>query len=214
MRGGIVNISLKKIGLVGTQAAELSLYFNDSIFLNTPFIASALTSTELNEVDSQESLAEYSALIYIFSAQTGIETWATQLWLHSRELYIPSIVAVIDLEKSEDLDFEDSALIIGRILDPVITPHLILHSDEGEPIALIDIENLTITRYDMTPPIVQPAESEHNLLVLEFRQELFAKYEEMGRDGFENALLFPAIPLVISSNGLGTHEILELLQKI
>ena len=215
MKGGIVSISQKNIGLIGTQAQAVCEFLNESLFANSDFVALPIDNP-IKDVDaaSTPDLESFTALIYLFSATTGLETWVSEHWSHARELYIPSLVAVTDLDKTEDLDFEDATLIIGRMLDPVITPHLILHGDQGEPIALIDIEKLTITRYDLSPVETSPAESEHNLLVLEFRQELFNKYEEMGREGFEQGLLFPAIPLILSRNGLGTREIYQQLLSL
>jgi len=168
-------------------------------------IFSSLLTTTNNLPDADVALFEVSA-------RTGIDAEGVKEWQRARELYIPSIVLITDLMKSEN-DFEDMTLIAGRILDPVVTPYLILHYDSGEPAALIDLDTLLITDYSQAVPEIRESEAEHKNLVLEFRQEFFEARDAAGEDAFENGLLFPAIPLVPEIR-MGIAEVLNYLTKL
>lgn len=158
------------------------------------------------------SLPDADVALFEVSANTGINTDGVGEWQTARELYIPSIVLITDLMKSEN-DFEDMVLIAGRILDPLVTPYLILHSDSGEPAALIDLDTLSITDYSQTKPEIRASEAEYKNLVLEFRQEFFEARDAAGQGAFENGLLFPAIPLIPEMK-MGIAEVLSYLTKL
>jgi hypothetical protein len=103
--------------------------------------------------------------------------------------------------------------IAGKLLDPVLTPYLVLHDDSGNPTALIDLDSLKISDYSTGVREERESDSEHKVLVFEFRKEYLEALEEFGPTGFIDALNFPAIPF-IEINNLGSFEIATLLNKL
>ena len=82
----------------------------------------------------------------------------------------------------------------NRVLDRLFVQYLILHDEDGSPIALIDLETLIIHNYKNGEKF--PADTDHETLVSEFRQEYFEAKEALGENGYRAGLLFPAIPLI------------------
>jgi hypothetical protein len=158
-------------------------------------------------------LAESDGAIFMVSARNGIIRADSLEWSEARELYIPSIVVITDLSAENETDFEDMALIAGKILDPVVTPYLVLHLDDATPIALIDLVTQRIHDQSTGFREIRESDSEHQEVIGEFRDEYLEALEAAGDDAFENALIFPAIPWVVSNN-LGLLEIAEYLNRI
>ena len=52
------------------------------------------------------ALEDAGVAIFIVSATEGISSEAAELWTLARELYIPSLVAITEIEASE-IDFDD-----------------------------------------------------------------------------------------------------------
>jgi hypothetical protein len=129
-----------------------------------------------------------------------------------RELYRPPRGAVLDFEDG-DVDFEDMSAIVGKMLEPVVTPYLVLHADNGEPTALINLEDQMITDYSNDKAAKIPSDSEHKELILEFKEELHNSLIEGGWDQFSAGLIIPAIPL-LPKNKLGVAEIKRFLDLI
>lgn len=179
-----------KVAIVGAKSAELALELNIS--------ASDLQGSDL--------------ALFLVSANDGIVSANLEKWRLARDLYIPSLVIICDLESSE-LDFEDMSAIAGKMLDPVVTPFLVLHSDSGKPAALINLDTLKISDYSNGSREEREAESEHVELVAEFREEYLESVEGAGEDSFAAGLLFPALPWV-ESTGIGIDQILEYLKQI
>jgi len=117
------------------------------------------------------TLITADVVVIVASAKTGIDSKLVSQWHTFRELYIPTIVAVIDFEDG-DVDFEDMSAIVGKMLEPVVTPYLVLHADNGEPTALINLEDQMITDYSTEKIAKIPSDSEHKELILEFKEEL------------------------------------------
>jgi translation elongation factor EF-G len=158
------------------------------------------------------SLAESDVAVFAISAKNGPTSTDIEAWQTARDLYIPSLVVINQLQESE-IDFEDMVAICGRMLDPLINPYLILHDDSGAPTALIDLESLKLIDYSNEDRIIRESDAEHKILVFEFRKEYLEAIEEFGENSFQQALTFPALPLV-ESNSIGKFEILELLNKL
>jgi translation elongation factor EF-G len=157
-------------------------------------------------------LEEADAAIFVVSAITGVADADKDQWVQARELYIPSIILITDFESGE-IDFDDMAAIAGRILDPVVTPYLVLHGDDGSPVALIELETLKLYDYSHGSREIKPSEPEHQELVKEFASEFAEKIDEFGPTGFQDALLFPAIPYLSKLN-MGKIETLEYLAQL
>jgi len=158
------------------------------------------------------SLEGADVFLITVSAVTGISPDGVELWNQARELYVPSIVVVDDLVGSET-DFDDMVPIIGRLLEPVVNPFLILHDDGGLPTALIDLDSLHIIDYSNGNREVRDSDPEHKLLVFEFRKEYLDALSAAGDGAFEAALLYPAIPYV-ATLGLGKAEIARYLERL
>jgi hypothetical protein len=158
------------------------------------------------------SLQEADIFLITVSAVSGVTPAGIELWNQARELYVPSIVVVDDLVGS-DTDFDDMIPIIGRLLEPVVNPFLILHDDNGSPTALIDLDSLQVIDYSNGSREVRESDPEHKLLVFEFRKEHLDALEAAGEGAFEAALLFPAIPYV-AAIGLGKAEIAGYIERL
>lgn len=157
-------------------------------------------------------LEDADAAVFQVSATTSISENDIELWHQARELYIPSIVLITDFESGE-IDFDDMAAIASRILDPLVTPYLVLHDDAGAPVALIELETEKLFDYSKGMREIKPSDPEHKELVREFRIEFLEKIEEFGPTGFQDALLFPAIPYLSKLN-MGKIETLEYLAQL
>ncbi len=151
-------------------------------------------------------------VVVVASAKSGIDPKVIAQWHTFRELYVPTIVAVIDFEEG-DVDFEDMSAIVGKMLEPVLTPYLVLHADNGQPTALINLEDQMITDYSSKDVANLPSEKEHRELIMEFKEELDNSLQEGGWDQFIAGLIIPAIPLM-TSNKLGVAEIIRFLNLI
>ena len=172
---------------------------------------SALLGVATAKIDDP-LLITADVVVVVASAKTGIDPKVVEQWHTFRELYIPTIVAVVDFEDG-DVDFEDMSAIIGKMLEPVVTPYLVLHADNGQPTALINMEDQIITDYSTKVVVNIPSESEHRELILEFKEELDNALQEGGWDQFVAGLIIPAIPLMLG-NKLGVSEINRFLDLI
>lgn len=157
-------------------------------------------------------LEDCDGAIFIVSAQDGIVSADIDLWRQARELYVPSLIVITELGSS-DIDFEDMSAIASKILDPVVTPFLVLHDESGLPAALIDLQTLQITDYSANPVLTSPASQEHQELVQQFREEYLEQLEDAGEESFQAGLLFPALPW-IENSPIGISEIKRYLDQI
>jgi hypothetical protein len=157
-------------------------------------LAELFGATVAVEVDSEISLA-----IFAINPAAGIDQETIDLWHQVSEFQIPRLLLVVGLEGSE-ADFDDAVLVANRVLDSVVTPYLVLHGDNGEPIALISLQTLRIRDYSTNPPTERDSDDEHQEIVRDFRAEYLEATEELGTDAFAAGLVFPAIPIVLGKN--------------
>ena len=150
---------------------------------------------------SEIAIAESDLAIFAVNPAAGIDQPTIDLWQSLSDFQLPRLVVINELEGS-DSDFEDAIMLGNRVFDQLATPFLVLHGENGEPIALINLETQELRDYSTNPATVRPSDSEHQELVAEFREEYLAAIEDAGEGAFAAGLLFPAIPVVIS-NGLG-----------
>jgi len=183
-------ISRAKIAIIGQKSAEL---------------ASALG---IEAVGFEEA----DGAIFVVSANDGIVSADLETWRTARDLYIPSLVVISDLSSSE-IDFEDMSAIASKMLDPVVTPYLVLHGDDGAPAALISLESLEVSDYSAPQVTKRAADPEHEELVAEFRTEYLEAVEDAGENSFQAGLLFPALPW-IEKTKMGINEIKEYLKLV
>jgi hypothetical protein len=156
--------------------------------------------------------SEAEVVVIIASAKDGISQNLINDWASFRESYIPAIVLILDFETGE-VDFEDMSAIVGKMLEPVVTPYLVLHADNGDPIALINLEDLKISNYSDNQRVQQDSDPEHQELVADFAEELRLSLQEGGWEQFVQGLIVPAIPM-IHKNNLGLAELQRFLDLI
>ena len=171
----------------------------------------AVLGLPVAEIDDP-TLITADVVLVVASAKNGIDSKVLSNWPTFRELYIPTIVLVIDFEDG-DVDFEDMSAIVGKMLEPVLTPYLVLHADDGQPTALINLEDQMITDYSSGKITQIPSDSEHRELILEFKEELASALSEGGWEQFVQGLVIPAIPFIIR-NKLGVAEVKRFLNLI
>ena len=147
-------------------------------------------------VFTQEVHSDSDLAIFAINPTAGVDQETISRWTELDEFQIPRLVVVTHLELQE-ADFDDAVMIANRVFAPMATPYLVLHDDDGLPIALISLADLSIIDYSTTPPTMRMSESEHQTLVTEFRDEYLELVHASGEQAFAAGLLFPAIPLWI-----------------
>ena len=204
------DISLLYVGQPRSALKEFSALLNiDGAIFDTSSIGKSIERT------ADETFIDFppcDLALVLINAQEGVSPQLAQWWSAAREKQIPRLIVVTDIDNGE-IDFDDIVLIANRILDPVLTPYLVLHGENGEPTGIISLESLETTDYSTTPPTRSPAENDLVELVNDFRTEFFAHRDEFGEAGFADGLLFPAIPY-ISKFRIGRAEITSYLNLI
>jgi translation elongation factor EF-G len=150
--------------------------------------------------------------IFAINPAAGIDAATIEAWRSCDELQVPRIVIVTVLEGME-MDFDDAVLVANRVFDPLVTPYLVLHGENGTPIGTISLEDLTTTDYSTTPPTIAHADDELAEIVKEFREEYLDAMLELDETAFAAGILFPAIP-VNPSNGLGIDIVKRYLLQL
>lgn len=152
-------------------------------------VASAFGATVSKSPEADSDLA-----IFAINPAAGIDQLAIDNWAALDDFQIPRLVVVNGLE-GQELDFDDAVMVANRVFTQLITPYLVLHDDNGEPTALIRLQDLQIIDYSKNPPAVGPSDPEHEELVREFREEYLEQISEMDEGAFAAGILFPAIPI-------------------
>ena len=156
------------------------------------------------KVDISGDVSQADLFILVISAKTGVSSEMTSTWNYVAERQVPRIVIVNGLEMSE-IDFDDIVLIANRVLEPVITPYLVLHDEVGEPVGLISLTDNKVRDYSTKEVIIYDADDELQSLVTDFQKELEESTIEFDSDAFQAGLIVPALPLV-SSRQIGVAE--------
>ena len=156
--------------------------------------------------------SDAEVVVILASAKTGVDQQIISSWQSFREGYVPALIVVLDFEDSE-VDFEDMSAILGKMLEPVVTPYLVLHAEDGRGVGLINLESLQVTDYSTKNGIERDSDPEHKELVKEFAEELKEALLEGGWEQFIQGLIIPAIPLNLE-NSLGVIEIKRFLNLI
>jgi len=150
--------------------------------------------------------------IFTINPSAGIDQETTNIWAALDDFQIPRLVVVTGLD-GQELDFEDAVMVANRVFDQLVTPYLVLHDDAGSPAALIRLEDLSIIDYSTKPPTVRTCDPEHEELVRDFRDEYLEQMEEMRNGAFAAGIVFPAIPLNISS-GIGVDIVQGFIEQL
>jgi translation elongation factor EF-G len=170
-------------------------------------IASAFQGSVSTSAESESDLA-----IFTINPSAGIDEQTISLWQELDDFQIPRLVLVNGLE-GQELDFDDAAMLASRVFDQVITPYLVLHGDDGEPTALIRLQDLEITDYSTVPPTTRHCDPEHEELVREFREEYFVQTSEMDEGAFAAGIIFPAIPINLNK-GIGVDVVRRYIELL
>ena len=163
-------------------------------------IASAFHGSVSASAEADSDLA-----IFAINPGAGIDAQTISLWQELDDFQIPRLGLVNGLE-GQELDFDDAAMLASRVFDQVITPYLVLHGDDGEPTALIRLQDLEIIDYSTNPPTTRHCDPEHEELVREFREEYFEQTSEMDEGAFAAGIIFPAIPINLNK-GIGVDVV-------
>jgi translation elongation factor EF-G len=163
-------------------------------------------------VVASEAVGESDLAIFAINPSAGIDSHTISLWQQLDEYQIPRLVIVNGLEGQEQ-DFDDAVLLARRVLDEVVTPFLVLHDDNGEPSALIRLEDIQIIDYSTNPPTYRHCDPEHEELVREFRDEYFEQMSEMDAGAFEAGIIFPAIPVNLNK-GIGVDIVKGYIEEL
>ena len=168
--------------------------------------------SSLQDEDINKSVHNKSAVAFCISAKTGVSKEMIHFWSYISERQFPRIIIVSGLEFSES-DFDDIVLIANRVLEPVVTPYLVLHDEIGEPSGLISVIDGMVHDYSIKPRKDYLADIELQDLTRDFKNEYIEATEEIAVDAFEAGLLVPAIPLV-PSKLIGIEEIEQLISRV
>jgi hypothetical protein len=163
-------------------------------------------------VFTQEVHSDSDLAIFAINPAAGVDQETISRWAELDEFQIPRLVVVTHLEIQE-ADFDDAVMIANRVFAPMATPYLVLHDDDGLPIALISLADLSIIDYSTTPPTSRMSDSEHQTLVTEFRDEYIELVQSSGEQAFAAGLLFPAIPLWIE-RAIGVDIVQEYITEL
>jgi hypothetical protein len=170
-------------------------------------VAEAFGATLAQAVHSDSDLA-----IFAINPSAGVDQLSIEQWAELDEYQIPRMVVVTHLELLE-ADFDDAVMIANRVFSPMATPYLVLHDEEGLPVALISLNDLSITDYSTRPPTKRMSDPEHQTLVQEFRDEYIELVQASGEQAFAAGLLFPAIPLWLE-RGIGVDIVNTYIQEL
>lgn len=171
-----------------------------------------LVANTFGGVFAQEVHSDSDLAIFAINPSAGVDQETIQLWAEIDEYQIPRLVVVTHLEKQE-ADFDDAVMIANRVFSPMATPFLVLHDEQGLPVALISLADLSIIDYSTTPPTTRMSDPEHQTLVQEFRDEYLELLQSSGEHAFPAGLLFPAIPLWIEK-GIGVDIVKRYIEEI
>ncbi len=173
------------------------------------FIAENFDETKLVKALSECEMAR--VVVIALSTKLGVAKNLISDWQNFRDFQIPTIFAVSDLANN-DLDFDDFHPIIGKILEPVLTPYLVLHAEDGSAAGLIDLQTLQIIDYSNGKIEIRPADTEHQELVKDFQSELL-EVADQEWSSFTNGTNCIAIP-IDSKNKIGLMQIEKFLDLI
>lgn len=171
-------------------------------------VANLLGLAEIDHLPTSDA----EVVVILTSTKNGVDQEILSNWQSFREGYVPVIIVVLDFDDGE-VDFEDMSAILGKMLEPVVTPYLVLHADDGKAVGLINLESLRVTDYSRENGLERESDPEHKELVKEFAEELKDALVEGGWEQFVQGLIIPAIPLKLE-NSLGVNEIKRFLNLI
>lgn len=167
------------------------------------------------EKSRPELLSEVDLAIFLIEADRGISQEEIASFQKIRELQLPTLILVASLlpdsHALDQWDFDDVIMLVNRVLEPSITPFLVLHGEDGVPSGLFDLARRKVIDYSSSSRSEFEPEPDLMSLTEEFRSE----YDESGYcdSDFISGLTVVAIPF-IPERGIGHFELVELLTKL
>ena len=116
--------------------------------------SSAAIAQRFGGTVSETPMSDSDLAIFAINPSAGISQETIALWSELDEFQVPRLVLINGLDGQEQ-DFDDAVLIANRVFAELVCPYLVLHSDEGSPVALIRLEDLKIIDYSTNPPSVR-----------------------------------------------------------
>lgn len=190
-----------------TQITEPVIHVYGHPSAHPESVAAAFGGTLAHDVHSESDLA-----IFVINPAAGVDQIRIDQWSQLDEYQIPRLLVVTQLE-AQEADFDDAVMLANRVFAQMVTPYLVLHDEQGFPIALISLKDLSIIDYSTTPATTRACDPEHETLVQEFRDEYLELIESTGEDAFAAGLLFPAIPLWIEK-GIGVDVVNSYINQL
>lgn len=155
---------------------------------------------------------ECDVAIFAVNPAAGIDNQTIELWREFDEYQTPRMILVTVLEGME-MDFDDAVLVANRVFDPVVTPYLVLHGENGAPIGTVSLEDLSTKDYSTEPATDGVCDQELAELVKDFQEEYRDHMMEMEDGAFAAGILFPALPVNLT-NGLGLDIVMSYLDQL
>jgi hypothetical protein len=158
---------------------------------------------------------EVDLAIFLIEADRGLSNEEIETFHQIRQLQLPTLILVSSLVSTsnslDQWDFDDVVMLVNRVLEPSITPFLVLHGDDGTPSGLFDLAQNKVIDYSSTQRSERAPDADLIHLTEEFRSE----YQESGyREGdFASGLTVVTLPF-IPERGIGLIETEELLTKL
>jgi hypothetical protein len=187
--------------------AEKSIVIHGHISATPELFAGIFHARATSESDYGADCA-----IFAINPSAGIDAQTIELWRSYDDVQMPRMVIVTVLD-GMDMDFDDAVMVGNRVFDPLVTPFLVLHGENGTPIGTISLQDLITIDYSTQPPTHGQSDHELAELVEEFRAEYLASTEEFSEGSFAAGLLFPAIP-INPANNLGIDIVRSYLREL
>lgn len=193
-----------RIAIIGHPSADL-----EGVAAGIPdsFSVSIAYDNELSY-----EFAEFAAVVLAVSAHQGAPNTLTKAWEEICEFQIPRAIVITEVE-SPEADFDEAVLIVRRMFGEGVTPFLVLHSDDGTPCAFIDLETMKIRDYSSGALQIRESESDHQVIVQEFRNEYLADIAGLDEPRFATGLFVPILPFSAKLH-LGSNELVSYLEQV
>lgn len=193
-----------RIAIIGHESADL-----EGVARAIPdnFSVSVAYADQLNY-----EFPEFSAVVLAMSAYEGAPNSLIEVWNELAELLIPRAIVITKIE-NEEADFDEAVLIARRMFGEGVTPFLVLHADNGQPCAFIDLETLEIRDYSTNTLEIKASDEDHQILVSEFREEYLESISGLEGGKFATGLFVPIIPHSAVLH-LGSVELTSYLEEV
>jgi elongation factor G len=186
--------------------------------------------------DLRAGLRGADSALFVVSAADGIDGTTRILWDECAAVDMPRAIVVTKLDHPR-ADFDETVSIAKRVFGEGIHPvDLVLHADDGSPVALINLITMQIADYSAKERTSRSADPEHVALVEDQRNDLLEAIIAESEDetlmerylageeidssvlinDFEKAMAlgrFHPIMATSALSGLGLHDLLDVIVR-